>query len=35
VAAFVSDSAANGITRDASTAKIDQIFGSDFDHLPL
>ena len=23
------------ITRDASTAKVDQVFGSDFDHLPL
>jgi hypothetical protein len=25
----------NRITRDASTAKVDQVFGSDFDHLPL
>jgi hypothetical protein len=23
------------ITRDTSTAKVDQVFGSDFDHLPL
>src|SRR4029077_10639718 len=35
VAAFVSDSAANGDTRDASTAKVDQFFGSDFVHRPL
>jgi len=35
VAAFVSDSAANGDKRDASTAKLDQFFGSDSDHLPL
>jgi hypothetical protein len=25
----------SGITRDASTAKVEQVFGSDFDHFPL
>jgi len=32
---FVSESVGDRITRDASTAKVDQVFGSDFDHLPL
>ena len=32
---FVSKSVGDRITRDASTARVDQVFGSDFDHLPL